>query len=191
MLEILSAETETQFRQVRELMDELVALDIAHVRELGLNTQAALDFYYASGEEQLPGVYSPPGGCLLLATYGVEISGCAAFRRMTPDICELKRMYVRPEFRGKQIGWQLANTLIQTARRVGYSLMRLETTTYLEKAIALYSAVGFRTCQPYYTVPAAFRNITVFMELDLMSSGSDQVPRAEKVQFSIARDPER
>lgn len=175
MLKIVDAETEAHFRQVRELMAELVALDMAHVRELSLDMRAALNFYYASGQEELPGVYSPPGGRLLLATYGAEISGCAAYRRMTPQICELKRMYVRPEFRGKQVGWQLASRLIQTARQMGYSLMRLETTTYLEKAIALYSALGFRTCQPYYTVPEAFRNITVFMELDLMLSGSDPV----------------
>lgn len=167
MLKIVVAETETHFRQVRELMAELAALDITRVRELSLDTQAALDFYYASGEEELPGVYSPPGGRLLLAIYGAETSGCVAFRRMTSDICELKRMYVRPEFRGKQIGWQLANTLIQTAREAGYTLMRLETTTYLEKAIALYSALGFRACQPYYAIPEAFQKITVFMELDL------------------------
>lgn len=173
MVKIVVAETEKEIRLVRELMAELVALDIAHMRELSLDTQAALDFYYASGEEELPGVYSAPGGRLLLATYGAETSGCAAFRRMTPEICELKRMYVRPKFRGKRIGWQLANTLIQTARQLGYSVMRLETTTYLEKAIALYSAVGFRTCRPYYEVPAAFRNITVFMELDLLSVGSE------------------
>lgn len=170
MLKILVAETERHFRQVRELMAELVDLDMTHVRELSLDTQAALDFYYASGEEEVPGVYSPPGGRLLLATYGAEISGCAAFRRMTPEICELKRMYVRPEFRGKRIGWQLADSLIRMARQVGYRRMRLETTTYLEKAIALYSAVGFQTCQPYYEVPEAYRNISVFMELDLMSN---------------------
>jgi putative acetyltransferase len=177
MLTIVGAQTETHFCQVRELMAELAALDITHLRELSLDTQAALNFYYGSGEEELPGVYSPPGGRLLLATYGAEISGCAAFRRMTSDICELKRMYVRPEFRGKQIGWQLANTLIQAAREAGYSLMRLETTKYLKKATALYSAVGFRTCQPYYAIPEVFQNITVFMELDLVASRSGRRSR--------------
>jgi putative acetyltransferase len=173
LLKIAAAETGIHYQQVRELLAELVALDTAHVRELGLDLQAALDFYYPSVEEELPGMYSPPGGGLFLATYGAEAAGCGAFRRMTPDICELKRMYVRPEFRGKRIGWQLADTLIQRARAAGYYLMRLETTTYLEKAIALYSALGFRTCQPYYAIPEAFQEITVFMELGLLESDTD------------------
>jgi GNAT superfamily N-acetyltransferase len=191
MLKIVVAETETHFRQIRELMAELAAFDISRVQELSLDTQAALDFYYASGEEELPGLYSPPRGCLLLATYGAETSGCAAFRRMTSDICELKRMYVRPEFRGKQIGWQLANNLIQAAREAGYRLMRLETTTYLEKAIALYSALGFRTCQPYYAIPEAFQKITVFMELDLAGSGRTPARSGRRAQLSGAQEPEQ
>src|SRR5215471_17754806 len=107
MLTIAAAETGAQFQQIRELLAELAAFDTAHVRELGIDTQAVLAFYYASGEEELPGVYAPPQGCLLIATCGADVAGCGALRGMTPDICELKRMYVRPEFRGKQIGWRL------------------------------------------------------------------------------------
>lgn len=117
MLSIVAAETGTHYQQIRKLFAELLALDIAHVRELGLDTQAALDFYYASGEEELPGMYSPPGGRLYLATYVAETAGCAAFRRMTSETCELKRMYVRPDFRGKQIRWRLANTLNSSRAR--------------------------------------------------------------------------
>jgi GNAT superfamily N-acetyltransferase len=173
MLKIAAPETAMDYQHMRELLAELVALDTTHVRELGLDTQAALNFYYGSGEDELPGVYSPPGGRVFLATYGASPAGCGAFRRMTSEICELKRMYVRPEFRGKRIGWQLADTLIQTARAAGYDLMRLETTIYLEKAIALYSALGFRTCQPYYAIPEVFQKITVFMELDLVEGNTD------------------
>jgi GNAT superfamily N-acetyltransferase len=167
IVEIVAAGTETHYQQVRELLSELVAFDVAQASELGLDVQAALDFYYSSGVEELPGVYAPPTGGMFLATYSEKAAGCIAFRRMTPNTCELKRMYVRPEFRGKRIGWQLANILIQTARQAGYRLMRLETTTYLDKAIALYSALGFRTCPPYYTIPEQFRTITICMELNL------------------------
>jgi GNAT superfamily N-acetyltransferase len=170
MLTIVAAESAAQYQQIRELLAELAALDSAYVKALGIDAQALLEFYYASGKEELPGVYSPPEGRLLLATYGESIAGCGALRRMSPGICELKRMYVRPEFRGKRIGWQLGKTLIQTARAAGYKLMRLETTTYLEKAVALYSALGFRTCQPYYAIPEVFRDVTVFMELDLVET---------------------
>jgi ribosomal protein S18 acetylase RimI-like enzyme len=79
-------------------------------------------------------------------------------------------MYVRPEFRGKHVGSQLAKTLISTAREAGYNVMRLETTTYSDKAIALYTAVGFRTCEPYYSIPEGFRKIIVCMELDLLTA---------------------
>jgi GNAT superfamily N-acetyltransferase len=176
MVEIAAATTGLDYQQVNELFAELIDLDISYMRKLRLDTQAALHFYYASGKEELPGIYSPPGGQLFLARFGVKTAGCGALRRMTPETCELKRMYVRPEFRGKRIGWQLSQALIHGAREAGYIRMRLETTTYLEAAIALYAALGFRTCRPYYAVPDAFREITVFMELNLVKSDTEAAP---------------
>jgi GNAT superfamily N-acetyltransferase len=170
MLEIVLAQTEVQYRQVRELLEEYIAWDATQLGQLGLDAQAALDFYFASGKEDLPGVYAPPDGRMLLASYSAQTAGCGAFHRMTADTCELRRMYVRPEFRGKQIGRQLANELLVGAREAGYSIMRLETTTYLDRAIALYSALGFRTCQPYCTIPEGFRKVVVCMELNLRSA---------------------
>jgi ribosomal protein S18 acetylase RimI-like enzyme len=86
---------------------------------------------------------------------------------MAADTCELKRIYVRPEFRGKQIGRQLAELVILAAIEASYSVMRLETTTYMDKAMAMYSALGFQTCQPYYMISEGFRKITVHMEMNL------------------------
>lgn len=172
MLGIVAAETETHFQQVRELFAELAAFDTALMRELGIDPRPTLEFHYAPDEEELPGLYAAPTGRLLLASYGAETAGCAAFRRMTPTICELKRMYVRPEFRGKQIGRKLADTLLQSARQAGYTVMRLETTTYLEKARALYAALGFRECEPYYSIPQPLRQFTIFMELNLAGANS-------------------
>jgi ribosomal protein S18 acetylase RimI-like enzyme len=86
---------------------------------------------------------------------------------MTADICEMKRMYVRPEFRQMRMGRQLGDALIEVAREAGYGVMRLETTKFMDKAISLYSSLGFRICDPYYTIPERFRAITVFMELKL------------------------
>ncbi|MCA1817434.1 MAG: GNAT family N-acetyltransferase [Acidobacteria bacterium] len=167
MLKIAAAETEEQYRQVRELMAEYIEWDSSLVRQLGLDPQEFLDFYYGAGEEALPGIFAPPDGCILLVTYSGKAAGCGAFHRITSDSCEMKRMYVRPEFRGMGIGLRLAETLIVAAREAGYSSMRLETTKFMERAIALYSSLGFRTCQPYYSIPPNFRGITVFMELDL------------------------
>ena len=76
-------------------------------------------------------------------------------------------MYVRPQFRRMQIGRQLTETLISAARAAHYGVMRLETTTFMDKAIAMYSSFGFRACPPYYDIPEVFLPITVFMQLNL------------------------
>jgi ribosomal protein S18 acetylase RimI-like enzyme len=167
MVTIARAVTEVQFQQVRELIAELIEWDSSRVKQLGLDAQEMLDFYHGTRDEALPGVYSPPDGCLLIATCSAKAAGCGAFHRLTSDTCEMQRMYVRPEFRGMRIGRRLAETLIATAREAGYVVMRLETTTFMESALALYSSLGFRTCEPYYSIPRSFREITVFMELNL------------------------
>ena len=79
----------------------------------------------------------------------------------------MKRMYVRPEFRRMQIGRQLTESLIVAAKESRYLVMRLETVTFMDKAIAMYSSFGFKTCTPYYEIPDSFRPITVFMQLSL------------------------
>lgn len=167
MLKILPAESETQYQQVRELFAELSAWDTSQVSRLGLDGQKALDFYYASGEEALPGAYALPKGRMLLATHSERPAGCAGFYGMNREICELKRMYVRPEFRRSKIGRQLTESLIAAAKEAGYSVMRLETVTFMDTAIAMYRSFGFKTRQPYYVIPESFRAITVFMELNL------------------------
>ncbi|MDP9090195.1 MAG: GNAT family N-acetyltransferase [Pseudomonadota bacterium] len=164
---IMPAESELQYRQVRELFAELASWDTSQVSKLGLDGQKALDFYYASGEDALPGVYAPPDGGILLATHLAQAAGCAGFHGMTKEVCEIKRMYVRPEFRRMQIGRQLTEHLIVTAKEAGYLVMRLETVTFMDKAIAMYSSFGFKTCEPYYAIPESFRAITVFMQLIL------------------------
>jgi GNAT superfamily N-acetyltransferase len=164
-IQIVPAESPLEYRKVRELLVELTEWDMSQVERLGLDAQGVLDFYHASGDEALPGEYAPPDGRMLLATYSDKAAGCAAFHRMTPDICEMKRMYVRPEFR--RMRRQLTYALIDVAREAGYGVMRLETTTFMDKAITMYSSLGFRVCNPYYTIPESFRAITVFMELEL------------------------
>ena len=170
MLKIVTAETETQYDQVRELLVEHIVWDTSQVAKMGLDAREVLDFYYSSGEEELPGVYAPPEGLMLFATHSARPAGCGAFHRISPGICEMKRMYVRPEFRRMRIGRQLTETLIGAARQTGYGVMRLETTTFMDKAISMYSSLGFRACPAYYVIPESFRTFTVFMELDLAAS---------------------
>jgi ribosomal protein S18 acetylase RimI-like enzyme len=167
MLKVLPAESEFHYQQVRELLAEHIAWDTSQVSQLGLDGKEALDFYYASGELVLPGAFAPPQGGLFLATHSEKAAGCGAFHKMTQEACEMRHMYVRPEFRRMQIGRRLTETLIKAAKEAGYVVMRLETVTFMDKAIAMYSSFGFKTCPPYYVIPESFRAITVFMQVNL------------------------
>jgi carbonic anhydrase len=114
---------------------------------------------------ELPGNYSPPDGRLLLAIDDEQIAGCIAIRRIGPDTCEMKRLYVRPTFRGRGLGKDLANAVIKDARTVGYQKMRLDTLPpMMEHAVQMYRVLGFKEIEPYYPNPDAG---TLYMELEL------------------------
>ncbi len=167
MIEIARAESDRQFEQVRELMTAFAEWDRAQTEALGLDGQAMLDFYYGAKDDTLPGRYAPPEGCLLLATVEGRAAGSIAFRRVTPETCEMTRLFVSPEFRGMRVGSQMAERLIETALGAGYRVMRLETTTFMKNAVALYGSLGFVKCEPYYEIPESFRAVTLFMKLEL------------------------
>ena len=101
----------------------------------------------------LPGAYAPPTGALFLAQSGAEAAGCVGLRRIRPEICEMKRLYVRPAYRGSGLGRRLAERAIDTAAEMGYRLMRLDTLDRLTEAIELYASMGFRRRAPYYDNP--------------------------------------
>jgi len=125
------------------------------------------DLSYQGAEAELralPGPFSPPGGCLLLADTGEEAAACGALRPLEPGVCELKRMYVRPQHRGRGLGRAIGEELLREARDKGYRLARLDTEVSLTAAQALYTSLGFRVIPQYYEVPPEILRRSVFME---------------------------
>jgi len=143
---------------------------VASVRELFLEYAQSLNFSlcFQSFDQELaslPGDYAPPSGTLLLAEVRGRSAGCVALHRLADGICEMKRLYVRAEFRGHKIGRRLAEAVIAEARVAGYQRMRLDTVApVMRKAVQLYRELGF------YEIPAYRPNPmpeTLYMELAL------------------------
>ena len=120
--------------------------------EASLDTDLCFQQFEAELAE-LPGDYAGPSGCLLLASLGNRPAGCVALRRFDAAICEMKRLFVLPEFRGLGLGRQLVNAITTVACELGYDRMRLDTLPSMKKAIAMYESLGFIDIEPYYSNP--------------------------------------
>jgi ribosomal protein S18 acetylase RimI-like enzyme len=112
----------------------------------------------------LPGRYAPPSGCLLLAMQGDRPAGCVAMQDLGDGTCEMKRLYVAPESRGRGVGRLLVEDVLRRAERAGYRRMILDTVPEMAAAIALYRSFGFVDTAPYWQSPV---EKTVYMEKEL------------------------
>ena len=113
---------------------------------------------------ELPGDYVAPAGVLLVARVGDELAGCVAGHEWRPGVCEMKRLFVRPEFRGSGCGRALVEALVAWARSAGYERVLLDTLPVMDQAQQLYARLGFREVPPYRHNPVSGAR---FMELVL------------------------
>ncbi|MGA8617699.1 MAG: GNAT family N-acetyltransferase [Candidatus Sulfotelmatobacter sp.] len=154
-LTLTQAESPSQLGEARELFLE-------YAQSLGFS----LCFQNFDKElAGLPGDYAPPEGRLLLAEYDGQLAACVALHKLDSGICEMKRLYLRPQFRGKGLGRILAERIIAEARQIGYQQMRLDTVEPIMKdAVAMYRKLGFKEIAPYRPNPIAG---AMYMELKL------------------------
>ncbi len=160
MPEIVEATTPEQIEQVRHLFNEYRA-------------QLPVDYCFRSFDDEvagLPGDYAAPNGLLLLATVVGQPVGCVGLRPFSRQgTCEMKRLYVRPAFRGGKLGKELAERLLNEARSLGYLSMRLDSyASLMQLAVELYRKLGFREVGPEPLEP--LRGL-IYMELPLVKSG--------------------
>lgn len=132
--------------------------EIAEVKALFLEYAESLDFslcFQGFDEEMaaFPGQYAPPKGSLLLVRAAPAPAGAVGLRALAEDVCEMKRLYVRPGFRGLGLGRDLVVAILEEGRRLDYRVMRLDTLPSMAPAIALYRDVGFREIAPYIHNP--------------------------------------
>lgn len=142
---------------------------LAVARELFVEYANAIevDLCFQSFDHELatlPGRYTPREGRLRVGFANSTPAGCVALRRIGPGTCEMKRLYVRPQFRGQGLGRALAGNVIAAARDIGYVRMCLDTLGSMHAAMALYTTLGFRRIPPYYDNP---HRDAVFLELKL------------------------
>jgi putative acetyltransferase len=159
-MNLIQVKSDKEVQEARTLFEEYAA-------GLGIN----LCFQNFDKElAELPGDYVPPSGRLFLAIEDDLIAGCVAVRKIRDGttgegICEMKRLYVRPEFRGRGLGRTLVDGIVAAAREIGYARMRLDTLPgKMDQAIAMYRSFGFKEIEPYYDNPVAG---AAFMELEL------------------------
>jgi GNAT superfamily N-acetyltransferase len=167
MLRIYQVESDQHRDYVRELFLEY--LQWANRR---LNEEFGVNFDIEAMVERdmidLTKFY-PPHGRLLLASDNDQVAGIACMQRIREGIGEVKRMYVRPEFRRRGIGKRLLEGLLAEARAIGYSRIHLDSVRFMKEAHALYRSMGFREIDPYpeSEIPEEFRSNWVFMEVEL------------------------
>ena len=154
MIEIIDVHTSEEVEKAKELFQE-------YAESLGF------ELCFQNFKKELvnfPYQYSPPDGRLFLARFKDQFIGCIGLRKFEKRICEIKRLYVRPDFRGKQAGRALAKAAVKAAKTIGYEYIRLDTLPSMKSANKLYGSLGFEHIGTYRHNPIKG---AIYMELNL------------------------
>jgi len=165
MVEIIVAKSEAHLEHARELSRGYVAWLVELDKSLGVYDPDVFRAYgYESGGADLPGEYGAPDGCLLLAVVDSRPAGCVALRRFSESTCEMRMLFVHPEFQGLGVGRALVVGLLDQGRKMGYSSICLDTSRHMVSAHRLYTSLGFREVGQYRDQQDSLTDIKMFME---------------------------
>lgn len=163
----MQSDDETDRARVRLLLAEYLRwlqAEVEQAYDVIIEPETMLEEYMADLDS-----FQPPQGALLLAVVGEEAAGMGSLRRITAEMGEIKRMYVRPGYRGRGLGRQLLGGLIDEARERGYGAVRLDSGPFMQSAHGLYRSMGFREIEPFAgtEIPEHLHDQCLFMALDL------------------------
>ena len=169
MVTIYQAQSKEDLEHARELFFEFLTWAIEKSKEI-YNEDIDIDEMVNRSMSEIDnGVFSPPHGRLIIAKEQNQAIGIGCLKRIRSKTCEIKRMYVRPDYRGKKIGKYLLEKLIQSAKEIGYSKVLLDSARFMEKAHFLYQSLGFREIEIYSETEMTedFQEHMIYMELEL------------------------
>jgi GNAT superfamily N-acetyltransferase len=171
MLKIYPVETEKDIEIAKNLFSEFDDFLKEQLREYN-NFPWAVKYWQSLEEEVkgLPGRYATPSGCILIAEYNNKHAGCVGLVEENSEVCIMKRLYVRQEFRGLGIGKSLVGAIIECAHIKDYEIMRLHTNLLLNIAISLYKKIGFKKIAHNKRYPDQIKDLIIHMELKLTES---------------------
>ena len=170
MIDIIPAQVGDALEDVIQLSKEYVNWMFGEVRQrypdFDLN-EFASGHEYDDVRKKFPGEHVPPYGCLLVARQDGLTCGCIALAKLTDTICEMRTLFVRPEYRGSGVGRQLAEACLNEARKFGYHTIRLDTLASMESAHNLYRSMGFYPIEPYNDLSDSLKRYIRFFECKL------------------------
>lgn len=170
LITITNAYSDEAIDQIVRLSQDYVTWMLAeiekHYPELDI-AEFTSEHAYDDLRKKFPGKHVPPDGCLLIAKQDDAVAGCVALGRLDKHSCEMRTLFVRPEFRGKHIGKKLAQTSLVEARKLDYQRVRLDTLGFMKSALTLYKSLGFVEIAPYRDLSESLKAYIHFLECDL------------------------